>query len=96
MPLPPLPAIECSVCGRRPKISFSTNPRRNWVLAVLRDDGWHIRMLGDGRYASVCPDCCDLQERMDRDQRGVHDMRESGRKPPAMVFQGPLLDHTPG
>lgn len=69
MPLPPLPSIECSVCGRRGKVPFCANPKRHWVLAVLRDDGWHIRMLGDGRYVSVCPDCYDMGERMDDDDR---------------------------
>lgn len=84
------------ICGRHPTIPFQAKPTRKYLLAKLRDDGWSIRMLGDGRYVGKCPDCCDLQERMDRDQRGVHDMREDGQQPPAMVFRGSLLDHTPG
>ena len=68
MALPPLPSIECSICGRRPRIPVSANPRRHYFITMLRDDGWHIRMLGDGRYVSVCPDCRDMQERMDRDR----------------------------
>lgn len=72
-PIGPLPSIECAICGRHPSIPFQAKPTRRYLLAKLRDDGWSIRMLGDGRYVGKCPDCCDLQERMNRDDRYTGD-----------------------
>lgn len=63
MPFVPVPRVACAVCDVHAKIPFTANPRRAYIHAVLRDDGWRIDMLPDGRYVYKCPDCCDAEER---------------------------------